>query len=207
MSVAIVTAWRDHLELAADYFQAVEAANPDQLVIVDDASDPPLTFASHRLDTPGGFCTANNHGLRQVECDITLMLNNDIAPLRQSWLREIVELVEPGAIVAPLRYDAHGHVDGVSYPYGDGWCLAALTEDLRRIGGWDETYDIAGPAYYSDNALSFQARMNGFRIREVRPGLAHKGGQTGGVDDQLFQAALAANSVIFQDQVRKALAS
>ncbi len=206
MTTAIVTAWKDHLELAADYFRAVEAAQPDQLVIVDDGSDPALEFAAARLDEPAGFCTANNVGLALVACDITLMLNNDVAPIRPGWLQEIVERVEPGVLVAPLRFDAHGTVDGEQYPYGDGWCLAGLTSELRDLGGWDETYDKAGPAYYSDNAFSFQARMRGFTIREVRPGLRHKGGQTGGVDQALFDKALAANKERFASQVRTALA-
>jgi GT2 family glycosyltransferase len=205
MTVAIVTAWRDHLELCNDYFRAVEEAQPDQLVIVDDGSDPALEFAAVRLDETGGFSTANNLGLSLVECDVTLFLNNDVAPLRQGWLEDVVSLVEPKVLVAPLRFDTHGDVDGVNYPYGDGWCLAGLTQDLRDLGGWDETYDQAGPAYYSDNALSFQARLKGFRIREVRPRLRHKGGQTGGADLELFQKALAANKEIFAEQVRVAL--
>ncbi len=206
MTVAIVTAWRDHLELAPDYFRAVEEAQPDQLVIVDDGSDPALEFAAVRLDESGGFSTANNAGLALVECDLTLFLNNDVAPLRAGWLEEIVSLVEPGVLVAPLRFDQHGDVDDQAYPYGDGWCLAGVTEDLRRLGGWDEKYDVAGPAYYSDNALSFRARMAGFRIREVRPGLAHKGGQTGGVDKELFERTLATNKELFAQQVREAIA-
>lgn len=205
-SVAICTAWRDHLELAPDYFAAIEVAKPDQLVVVDDGSIQPLEFAALRLDKPSGFCTANNAGLAAVECDVTLFLNNDVAALKEDWAEEVVAQVEPGVIVAPLRFDMHGNVDGVPYPYGDGWCLAAMTEDLRTIGGWDEAYDEAGPAYFSDNALSFRARLAGFRIREVRPGLAHKGGRTGGVDKELFERALAANKELFAGQVRAAVA-
>jgi GT2 family glycosyltransferase len=205
VTTAIVSAWQNHLDLAPDYFAAVEKAQPDQLVIVDDGSDPPLEFAALRLDEPQGFCTANNAGLALVECDITVLLNNDVAPLRPTWLEEMVELVEPGVLVAPLRFDAHGNVDGEAYPYGDGWCLAGLTADLRKLGGWDEAYDAAGPAYYSDNELSFRARLNGFTIREGRPGLRHKGGQTGGVDKALFDKALAANKELFASQVRAAI--
>lgn len=205
MTVAIVTAWRDHMELAADYFAAVEAAQPDQLVIVDDGSDPPLTFAALRLEQPSGFCTANNAGLETVTCDLTLMLNNDVAPLRPDWLAGILPLVEPGVLVAPLRFDERAPIKGLPLPYADGWCLAGLTEDLRRLGGWDERYDKAGPAYFSDNALSFRARMAGMRLRECQPGLRHKGGQTGGVDPVAFQRALAANETLFRRQVRKAL--
>jgi hypothetical protein len=204
-SLAIVTAWRDHPELRDDYFAAVEAAQPDQLVIVDDGSEPELEFAALRL-APSGFCIANNAGLELVECDLTLFLNNDITMLRPDWLQEIRELVEPGVLVGPLRFDEHGNVDGEVYPYADGWCLCGFTEDLRRVGGWDEAYDRAGPAYFSDNALSFKARWQGMRLREIRPGLHHKGGQTGGVDRELFERVLVTNGDLFRDQVRTALA-
>lgn len=206
MSLAIVTPWQDHLELRDDYFAAVDAAKPDQVVVVDDGSSPPLEFAAVRLDKPGGFCTASNVGLALVETEMVLFLNNDIRALRRDWIEPYRRLVEPGYAVGPLRFDKHGGVDGESYPYVDGWALGMMTEDARRIGGWDETYDAAGPAYFSDNALSFRARMAGITLREVRPGLQHKGGQTGGVDPARFKAALAANSELFARQVLEALA-
>lgn len=201
-SIAVVTAWQNHLELASAYFEAVETGKPDQLVIVDDASIPPLEFASHRLDSPTGFCGANNVGLAAVETDAVLMLNNDVVMTRPNWLDEIRGLLEPGVIVAPLRFDPHGSVDGVEYPYADGWCLAAMTDDLRAIGGWNVKYDEAGPAYFSDNALTFQAVLAQYTVRELRPGLRHIGGQTGGVDRHRFETALAANRLLFEQEVR-----
>jgi len=212
MSVAIVTPWRNHLELAADYFSAVEAAKPDQVIVVDDGSDPPLTFAAVRLDRPAGFCTASNVGLARVECDITLFLNNDISKLRPDWLAGILPLVEPGWLVGPWRewndYRPIGERgEGIeALPYLDGWCLAGLTDDFRALGGWDKRYDKAGPAYYSDNAMSFNARLHGLKLRECpSTGLMHKGGKTGGVDRAAFDRALAANEKLFRKQVARAL--
>jgi GT2 family glycosyltransferase len=200
--IAIVSPWRDHLDLAPDYFAAIEVGQPDQLVVVDDCSDAPLDFAAIRLDTPGGFSTASNAGLAIVETEHVLFLNNDVAPLREGWLYEIRAAIEPGVVVGPLRFDPHGQVDGVEYPYVDGWCLAMTTEDARSLGGWDERYDIAGPGYFSDNALSFEARRNGLTLRELVPGLFHKGGQTGGVDREKFEHALRVNGELFKTQVR-----
>src|SRR4051812_5708383 len=89
MTIAIVTAWRDHPELAAEYFAAVEPAAPDQLVIVDDGSIEPVEFASLRLDESVGFCSANNAGLALVETEYVCFVNNDVGPLRDGWLDEI----------------------------------------------------------------------------------------------------------------------
>lgn len=202
MSLAIVTSWLDHLELADDYFAAVDAAGPDQLIVVDDGSDPPLPFAAIRLDQQTGFCAGNNAGLALVETDFVLLLNNDVKMLRPDWCDDIRTHMEHGVLLGPLRYDPHGSVDGVAYPYVDGWCAAISTEDLERIGRWDERYDEAGPAYYSDNILSIRARAAGMRLRDLRPGLKHKAGQTGGQGPK-FQIALDANAELFKADVRE----
>lgn len=202
-TVALVTPWQGHLDLAPDYFAAVEPEKPDQLIVVDDASDPPLTFAALRLDTPGGFCTASNAGLALVETEHVVFLNNDVKATRKEWLDDVLDAISPGVVVGPLRFEPHGAVDGVPYPYVDGWCLGMTTEDARSLGGWDELYDVAGPGYFSDNALSFRARAAGMRLREVVPGLHHKGGSTGGVDRARFEVALRANGDLFAEQVRE----
>ena len=206
-SIALVTPWRDHLELAPAYFQAVELAMPDQLVIVDDGSEKPLTFAHTRIDKTG-FCGASNAGLKLVETEAVVFLNNDVATLRQGWLQEIRAAVEPGVVVGPLRSDPqYCTVDDVNYPYIDGWCLAMMTDDARRIGGWDETYDTVGLSYYSDTEFSFRARLNGLTLRDLRPGLNHLGGRTGGVDRAAFEESLAVNRELYVAQVREKVAA
>lgn len=205
-TIAIVTPWQNHLELAADYFAAVDVAQPDQVVVVDDRSDPPLPFASARIETAGGFCTASNVGLRLAETDLVVFLNNDIAPLRPNWLEEFRAMIEPGVVVGPLQKPPHCHVDGVAYPYVDGWALGMTTSDAVGLRGWDERYDEAGPSYFSDTAFSFQARWQGFRLRELRPGLVHKGGRTGG-SGPAFERSLRVNSAMFEEQVRALVGS
>lgn len=201
-SIAIVTPWKDHPELEQDYFHAVETAQPDQLIIVDDCSEIPLPYAAYRLDTPGGFCTATNAGLALVETEFVLLLNDDIKMLRPDWFQSIRDAVEQGVLLGPLRFDPHGNVDGQPYPYVDGWCAAIHIDDLRRIGLLDERYDKAGPAYFSDNILSLRARANGMTLRDLRPGLKHKGGQTGGQGPD-FHIALKANGELFAQDVRE----
>ncbi len=205
-SIAICTPWQNHRELEADYFAAIEVGGPDQLVIVDDRSEIPLPYAAVRIEPgePGGFSIANNIGLALVETDHVLFLNNDVKPLRPDWLDDIRAAIEPGVQLGPLILsNPLSEVDGKLYPYIDGWCAAMTTEDARALGGWDEAYDQAGPGYYSDNALSFKANTYGagMTLRDLRPGLEHKGGQTGGSGPR-FHYALMMNGPIFQEQVR-----
>ena len=72
----------------------------------------------------------------------------------------------------------HSDVDGHSFPYIDGWCLAGMREDLLRLGGFDES--LQEPAYYSDNLLCLEARAAGMTLRDVRPGLDHLENVTAG---------------------------
>lgn len=210
MTIAICTAWRDHPELEADYFAAIEVGKPDQLVVIDDRSASPLPFAAARIEPgeQGGFSTANNLGLSLVETDHVLFLNNDIAATRANWLDEIRAAVQPGVLRGPLiERNPYSLVDGKFVAYIDGWCAAMTTADARKLGGWDVRYDAAGPGYYSDNALSLKANVEKKMIlRNLRPGLEHKGGQTGGVGPQ-FQYALMMNAPIFQEDVREARAA
>jgi len=196
--IAIVTPWKDHLDLAPDYFQAVETGKPDQLIVVDDGSVVPLEFAAVRTEGQG-FCGASNTGLALVETDQVLFLNNDIKMIQPNWLDKLRDKIEPGVIVGPLIF--RNNLGPVEYPYIDGWCAGMTTEDARRIGGWDETYDQAGLSYFSDNALSLTARLEGMTLKDFSPGLSHKAGQTGGTDLVLFQESLKVNGQLFERQV------
>ncbi len=174
----------------------------DELLIVDNGSDPPLPFGTIYSETNLGFCAGSNVGLKHATGTVVLFLNNDIVMTRENWLEEIRELVEPGVIVGPLRLDPHADVDGVKFPYVDGWCMAGMREDFLSLGGWDET--LAEPAYYSDNFLSLEARLAGMTLRDLRPGLLHKGSSTSmpGIYSSAA-AATTANRARYQDLARK----
>ncbi len=204
-TLAICTPWRDHHELCADYFDAVkELGDRDELVIVDDASSLPLSFAKIRLEESRGFCGASNEGLRNATTDAVLFLNNDIAPMREGWLEDIRTKIEPGVLVGHMRFDAHANVDGQSFPYIDGWCLAGMRDDILSLGGFDET--LEEPAYYSDNLLCLEARAAGMTLREVRVGLRHKENVTAGPGrDPHVQAVTASNRARYVARARELL--
>lgn len=205
-TVSIVTPWWNHLELAPDYVAAVSRRAPrDELIVVDNASDPPVGLPGVRLEENRGFSAASNVGLEAARGDVVLFLNNDVVMTRPDWLELIRVLVEPGVLVGPLRFDAHGSVDGVPCPYLDGWCLAGMRADLLELGGFDEEY--AEPAYFSDNDLSLRARAAGLTLRDLRPGLMHKLGRTARDGDPVKAAAAAANRARFMARARELLAA
>jgi GT2 family glycosyltransferase len=141
-----------------------------------------------------------------AQADAVLFLNNDIRHLRRGWLEEIREALEPGVLVGHLRHERHADVDGRSYPYLDGWCLAGTREDLLELGGFDET--LAEPGYYSDNLLCLEARAAGMRLRGLRVGLQHLENVTAGPAwDERVRAATAANRARYEARVRELLVS
>ena len=205
-SITIVTAWKDHPELASDYLKAVSfRGRRDELIVVDDASDPPIPFATSRFDENQGFTAAWNEGLRQAKGEAVLFLNNDVIAHSPDWLEPIRELLEPGVFVGgQLRFDPHGAVDGQPMPYLDGWCFAGMTDDLRALGGWDESFDE--PAYYGDNDLSFRARLAGITLKEARVPLEHLRNRTIGVpNDPHIRAVTLKNKARFEQRVREEL--
>ncbi len=203
MNVSVVTPWRDHLELAPAYWEAVEAGWPFETIIVDNGSEPPLEFATSRFPDNRGFCAACNHGLELAAGDAVLFLNNDVTMIRETWLDEIRAQLAPGRIVGNIRDDAHTAVNGDIIPYVDGWCLAAMTDDIRRIGGWDET--LREPAYYSDNILCVNARRAGMELVHVDVGLRHLGNQTSCATpdlEMMAHRAIIANRMTYDQAVR-----
>ena len=93
-------------------------------------------------------------------------------------------------------------IDGESFPYLDGWCLLGMTEDLRELGGWDETYEE--PSYYGDNDLCLRARFEGMTLREVPCGIHHKGGATSQANGWMLPSTIA-NRSLFESRVRELL--
>jgi GT2 family glycosyltransferase len=199
-SVSVVTPWRDHPEFAEDYWRAVEAAAPTEVIVVDDASATPIEGAAFRFDEPAGFVRASNKGLELATSDVVVFLNNDVRLVDPHWLDSILALCEPGVLVGEIRNDPHCWVDGMAIPYVDGWCVAGMREDLERLGGFDDAF--TEPAYYGDNDLSLRAIASGMRLAAVRIGLRHLVNGTTDDDPAARERASAANRRLYEERVR-----
>jgi len=206
LNISIVTPWYGHPELAADYIDVVapELGTGDEVIVVDNGDSPPLPFTVVRPNGNLGFAKGSNRGLSLARAEAVLFLNNDIALERRGWLDEIRSALEPGVLVGPWMEGHHAAVDGQPMPYLDGWCLAGMRDELNEIGGFD--YELAEPAYYSDNLLCLEARAAGMTLRELRPGLHHKLNVTAGPAwDPQVQAAAAANRSRYVTRARELL--
>jgi GT2 family glycosyltransferase len=208
-SITIVTPWLEHPELVADYTDAVlpELLDHDEVIVVDNGDAPGLPYA--RTITAGGnlgYAKGSNLGLERATTDAVLFLNNDVRLGRRGWLDQIREAVRPGVLVGPLRDPDHAAVDGVRFPYIDGWCLAGMTDDLAALGGFD--VNLEEPAYYSDNLLCLAAREAGMTLRHLNVGLHHKLSATAGPDGNPDAAPAAAhNRALYITRARSVLAN
>jgi GT2 family glycosyltransferase len=201
-TVSVVTPWYGHLDYANGYWDAIEAGTPDEVIIVDNGSDPPLDYPGVRLEENTGFCHACNVGLHASTSDAVLFLNNDIELDDRDWLKPILRQLGPGRLVGELCAERHTVIDGHPVPYLDGWCLAGMRDDLINLGGWDET--LAEPSYYGDNLLSLRAEKAGFDLVDVRPvGLRHLGNGTSRDNLMALFASAAVNRQVWEQAVRE----
>ena len=202
-TITIVTPWLNHLEFCDGYWDAIEAGAPDEVIIVDNGSDPPLDFAAIRFEENRGFCAACNAGLHAATSDAVLFLNDDVELQTPGWLTKIRDRLEPKTLVGQQRTEQHAVVDGHLHAYIDGWCVAALTGDLVELGGWDETLDE--PAYYSDNLLTLRALQAGWQLAHIgHLGLRHLGNGTSRDDGRRMRHAAANNRQVWEQAVREA---
>lgn len=205
-SITIVTPWLAHPELAEDYTDAVlpELNDDDTVIVVDNGDAPHIDGWVLAAGCNLGFAKGSNLGLSLAESDAVLFLNNDIQLVSRGWLNKIRDALEPGVLAGPIRDPEHATVDGLRFPYIDGWCLAGMTDDLRQLGGFDER--LQEPAYYSDNLLCLAAREAGMRLRNVNVGLRHKLSATAGPDGNPESAPAAAhNRDLYLDRIRSVL--
>jgi len=210
VKVSIVVPWLDHHELWGDFYGALRGETPHEVIVVDNASTPPLRFVANKLNLRVvrqkhnlGFAAGCNAGFEETTGDAVLFLNNDVTADESGWLKRLADQMEPGVLVgAQLRYDDHGWVDGKPYPYLDGWCMGGLRDELAQFGPFDDDYEE--PGYFTDNDLCVRARAAGMRLREVRlPMLHHMVSTTSGpVDDERLRL-LDANQERYQEVVRE----
>lgn len=165
MTISIVTPWAGCPELLGQWWAAVKDA--DQVVIVDNASDPKtaamlaaLGVTYIRNDTNVWFSAACNQGYAASTGDVVLFLNNDVmaAP---GWLDKVkADIVDGGLYGAACETRT---VSGQPMTYLDGWCVAARRETWEGLKGWDAA---EFPMYYSDVDLSYRAHRAGFPLRK-----------------------------------------
>jgi GT2 family glycosyltransferase len=206
-SLTVVTPWLDCPELAPAYWRAMNVlTEDDRVVVIDNASALPVytedAVITNRENK--GFSGASNQGLAwaamEAETDAVAFINNDVQMTSTTWADQIRDALRPGRLVGAAMRDGIP-VDGKTWPYLDGWCLAGMTSDLLDLGGWDEEFEE--PSYSGDCDLCFRARQAGLKLVAVSVGLRHLENHTSRSID--VTALSARNYERYASKVREAL--
>lgn len=166
---------RDYLErflpavCATDYpnldIYIVDNASTDDSVQYVRGSFPKVSVIEHQANQ--GFAGGYNTGLRQVEADYYVLLNQDVS-VEESWIRPVITLMESrreiGACQPKIRSYAQpeyfeyagaagGWIDRWGYPF----CRGRLFDTLEKDEG---QYDEARPVFWASGAALFiRARL------------------------------------------------
>ncbi|HUG89914.1 MAG TPA: glycosyltransferase [Planctomycetaceae bacterium] len=168
LTIIIPQHGRSDLTLACVRSLRQHEPEPHPLIIVDDGSRSEHRNAIHAAGLPhvrlidqphAGVTAAWNRGLAAAETAFVLLLNNDVQARGPFVARLLAPLRKSPAVAtgARLRRETGLPPDVLARPpsewFLEGWCLAARTADLRRVGGFDERMKL----YFSDTDL--QARL------------------------------------------------
>ncbi|MGI5223045.1 glycosyltransferase family 2 protein [Nocardia sp. CA-290969] len=165
-----VTARNRHKETAAT-LEAIGRHTPGvPIIVVDDASDPPIPDADIRFDTNVGIPAAKNaclEALMALRVEHLILLDNDVRPLVNDWWRPFVESPEPHLSAQFLDLEGKRKLGDVKRLYVDGeieawsgqrgYCLYYHRSAIEAVGGFDPVYGM-GLYEHSDLANRIHAR-------------------------------------------------
>ena len=183
--ISVITPWLDRPEFIEDYGRAV-CADGVEVITIDNGSAKENANALESMTRRLGgkyirneenrwFSAANNQGLAQSTGHIVIFLNNDIAG-DCAWLSQVRRDVQAG-----MLYGCSAHqttIEGKTFGYLEGWCLAARREMFERLRGWDDKA-FAMP-YFEDIDLCLRAAAAGFKLMKVDWPVTHKKNGTSG---------------------------
>ena len=112
-----------------------------QLVVVDDASDPPYCYADHRFQTRSGIPAAKNKCLSLCEHDHIFLFDDDTIVLKDGWYLPYINSGKNHLCYTFLsKYKIK---DGFTYSHLGNGCMMYLTRKcLDTVGGFDWRFGL-----------------------------------------------------------------
>lgn len=173
--IALLCNWWNHPELLDDFCEAVEGERWDELLVMDNASEPGTgRLLDRRITALGGRVihrttnsqlAATAQSVEETTADTLIFVNNDVRRVQSGWLARLADGVRPGVLCG------HAIKTELGIRYLDGWCLGVTRRDWMALGGYD--LDFEEPPYWADVDLSWRAERLGMTLRCVDAGLFH----------------------------------
>lgn len=170
-----------------------------QVLLVDDCSTDPevagglkwwkwdagMPVSVIELEENVGFLRAANRGLDKILSsplanpnDVIILLSNDVK-IGCSITEPILSVLNDQTLVGGVVYwsdTGWNTFNGRTFPYAEGWLLAATVKGWRELGTFDERY---APNDFEDVDLSTKALSLGYELVALNlPQVKHLGGQT-----------------------------
>jgi GT2 family glycosyltransferase len=126
------------------------------------------------------FLKASNIGMKKATGDVIILLSNDVR-LNGNIVTPILEILKDNdrTLIGGRYLDWNtgwNHFDGTTFPYLEGWLLAATKAGWEELGYFDERY---APSDYEDIDLSTTARVGGYKLDHLPEGITkHIGAQS-----------------------------
>jgi GT2 family glycosyltransferase len=149
---------------------------PLELIVVDNASDPPTreylrSLQGVRLiqnEQNRLWCAGCNQGIRAADARsrFVLLLNSDVEILRDDWLEVMLALMESDLRVALVGPQHHHLPVGPVYGFLDGHCLLLRRAVLEEVGLLDEA---RWPWWGAPAELAVAAFARGWTYKVVHP--------------------------------------
>jgi GT2 family glycosyltransferase len=165
----------------------------DEVVVVNDASKQVehytgmewwaqgkmLPIHELELETDLGFLRASNQGIKHAKGDIIILISNDVK-IQENIIKKIVDALKQHNVLVGARLlsgDTGWNTFGKkTFPYLEGWLLAAMASDWDILGGFDERF---APCDFEDIDLSTTAIDKGYTLVSLEGAkVYHLGGKT-----------------------------
>jgi GT2 family glycosyltransferase len=173
--IALLCNWWNHPDLLDDFCEAVGGECWDELLVMDNASEPETRrLLAQRIPALGGRVihrmsngqlAATAESVMETTADTLVFVNSDVRRVRSGWLARLGDGVRPGILCG------HEFRTELGIRYLDGWCLGVTRGDWMRLGGYDAAYEE--PPYWADVDLSWRAEQLGMELTRVDAGLFH----------------------------------
>jgi GT2 family glycosyltransferase len=190
-SLAVVLPTHDRHERLARCLDALAAQDvkPDEIVVVDDASNPPVKpngdvggvrVTLLRNDRASGAAASRNRGWRATSADYVAFTDDDCRP-SPGWIRAIAAALRPDAVLVgrtvpdpedgprrtPLDRSLQVEDLDLTFPTAN---VAFPRAALERLGGFDEEFLLS---YGEDTDLGQRALAAGLRAEYLEAALVH----------------------------------
>ena len=188
-----------------------------KLVVVDDASEPPVSGADFRFAANVGIAAAKNKCLELLDdCEHIFLFDDDTYPRAAEWWAPYVESPEPHLMYifeefthgAKLNDTAIEYQDDriVAYAHPRGCMLYVHRSCLEAVGGMDSSFGAWGWEHVDFSDRVYDAGLTTFRYADV-PGskaLIYSGDEHRAVASTMSGAArracIARNEAIYQSR-------